>query len=127
VIEALSVRGITFEDLADRTGLIDADPFDLLVHVAWNGPLSSRRDRANKVRREQAAFLAGFAPEARAILEELLEKYSDHGIAQLDDLHVLEVPPLSEYGSPVEIATRFGGPDQLRKAVEELQALLYVA
>ena len=67
-------------------------------------------------RREQAAFLEAFAREARSVLDELLEKYADHGIDELDDLGVLEVPPLSRLGSPQEIAHRFGGADQLRKA-----------
>jgi hypothetical protein len=60
------------------------------------------------LRREDAAFLESFVPDARAILEELLEKYAEHGIGQLDDLRILEVPPLTEFGTPVEIAGRFG-------------------
>jgi type I restriction enzyme R subunit len=127
VVTALAARGIDFDELAERTGLADADPFDLLVHVAWNGPLASRRDRAARVRREQRRFFEQFAPNARAVLDELLEKYADHGLDQLDDLHVLEVPPLSERGTPVEIARQFGGSEALRRAVDELQRLLYAA
>jgi type I restriction enzyme R subunit len=98
---------------------------DLLVFVAWNGPAVSRRDRANRLRRDDAAFLEGFVPDARAILEELLEKYAEHGIGQLDDLRILEVPPLTQFGTPVEIAERFGGGNRLRQAVEQLEELLY--
>jgi type I restriction enzyme, R subunit len=125
VEELFAVRGISFEELAERLGHPEADPVDLLVFVAWNGPAVSRRDRANRLRREDAAFLEGFVPEARAILEELLEKYAEHGIGQLDDLRILEVPPLNEFGTPVEIAQRFGGADELRQAVERLEELLY--
>jgi type I restriction enzyme R subunit len=57
----------------------------------------------------------------------LLDKYAEHGIDQLDDLGVLEVPPLSSLGSPAEIATRFGSGDALREAVGKLGQLLYVA
>jgi len=81
----------------------------------------------NQLKREQRAFLERFAPEAREILSALLEKYAEHGIGQLDDLAVLEVPPLSSYGSPLEIADRFGGPERLRQAVERLSDLLYAA
>ena len=95
------------------------------MFVAWNGPAVSRRDRANRLRREDAAFLESFVPDARAILEELLEKYAEHGIGQLDDLQILEVPPLTEFGTPVEIAGRFGGPEELKQAVERLEELLY--
>lgn len=127
VIEALAARGIAFEEVAERTGLVDADPFDLLVHVAWNVPAMSRRDRAGQLRRDHAEFLTAFVPGAREILEELLEKYAEYGISQLDDLRVLEVPPLTRFGSPVEIAARFGGAGKLREAVEGLQELLYAA
>ncbi len=127
VIAALEARGITLAELAERTGLEDADPFDLLVHVAWNGALTSRRDRAARLRREHGEFFERFTPEAREILDELLEKYADHGLDQLDDLRILEVPPLSERGTPVEIADRFGGGSALRNAVDELQELLYAA
>lgn len=127
VVETMEQRGIAFDELARRTGLIEADPFDLLVHVAWNGPLSSRRDRASRLRADHGQFLDEFSPAAREVLDELLEKYADHGIDQLDDLHVLEVPPLSEFGTPVEIADRFGGAEKLRAAVGRLEELLYAA
>jgi len=127
VLAALETRGITLPELAERMGLIEADPFDLLVHVAWNGPLTSRRERATRLTREHKEFFARFQPEAREILEQLLDKYANHGLDQLDDLHVLEVPPLSEYGTPVEIAGRFGGAHKLRQAVDQLEALLYAA
>lgn len=127
ILELLRSRGITFEEMAEQTGMPDADSFDLLVHVAWNAPATSRRQRAHRLRRDHAGFLGSFTPEAREILEELLEKYAEHGIAQLDDLHVLEVAPLSDYGNPVEIAARFGGRVALREAVNELSELVYSA
>jgi type I restriction enzyme, R subunit len=123
--ELFAARGISFAELAERVGHPESDPLDLLVFVAWNGPAVSRRDRANRLRREDAAFLESFVPDARAILEELLEKYAEHGIGQLDDLRILEVPPLTEFGTPVEIAGRFGGPEELQQAVERLEELLY--
>jgi len=124
---ALEARGITLPELAERTGLEDADPFDLLIHIAWNGSLTSRRERAARLRREHREFFDRFSLEAREILDELLEKYADHGVDQLDDLRILEVSPLSERGTPVEIAERFGGAKHLREIVDELQELLYAA
>ena len=125
VVEALESRGIDIGELAERSGLAAADPLDLLVHVAWNGAATTRRERASAIRREHEEFFERYAPEARAVLEELLEKYAQFGVSQLDDLRVLEVPPLSEHGSPLEIAASFGGPAQLRASVDELVELLY--
>jgi len=125
IVEALAQRGIDFSTLAEATKQPDADPFDLLVHVAWNAPLRTRRERAERVRNERKDFWDRYTPEARGVLDDLLDKYTDHGVTQLDDLQILEVPPLSERGTPVEIAGLFGGAAQLRQAVTELQSILY--
>lgn len=127
VQDALSSRGIDLDELPVRTGMGDADALDILVHLAWNQPLATRIDRTRRVRKDNADFFEAHQPAARAVLAQLLDKYDEHGISQLDDLHVLEVPPLSELGSPAEIAGRFGSATALRDAVETLGELLYAA
>ena len=56
--------------------------FDLLCHVAFNAPLRTRRERADRLKMDRKDFFDKYAPEARCILEELLEKYAQHGTAQ---------------------------------------------
>lgn len=77
--------------------------------------------------RGKQEFFERFRPEAREVLKELLQKYAEHGPSQLQDLRILEVPPLSERGSPVEIARLFGGPEEFRRAVGELEQVIYAA
>lgn len=127
VLDELESRGIDAAELTEKTGLVDADPIDVLVHLAWNQPLATRTDRARRVRKEHADFFERYQPAAREVLSGLLDKYAQHGISQLDDLGVLEVPPISDLGSPREIADRFGSPDELRQAVAKLGELLYAA
>ncbi len=127
IVEALAAKGIDLDDLSERTGLIEADPLDVLVHIAWNQPLATRTDRARRIRKENVDFFEQYQPEARAVLEELLDKYAEYGVSQLDDLGVLYTPPLDQFGSPTEIAARFGGAEQLRAAVTALQDQLYAA
>ena len=127
VLDELARRGIDADELAARTGLGDADPLDVLVHLAWNQALATRTDRARRVRKENTDFFEAFQPDARAVLTQLLDKYAEHGISQLDDLGVLEVPPLSSLGSPAEIAGRFGSAGALRSAVAALGELIYAA
>ena len=127
MIERLAERGVNFEDLADAAGQPEADPFDLLCHFAFNAPLRTRRERAQRLRNERKDFFDRFGPEAQAILEELLEKYAEHGDAQFVLPDVLKVPPISGHGQPSEIITLFGGPEPLRLAVANLQNLLYAA
>lgn len=125
IIEALRERGIDFAELAEQTGQADADPFDLLCHLAFNAPLRTRRERAQRLKSERKDYFEQFSPEARKVLDELLEKYAEHGDAQFVLPDVLEVPPISTHGRPAEIIRLFGGPDQLRQAVTDLQGLLY--
>ncbi len=127
IIEALEERGIGFDELAAAAGQPDADPFDLLCYLAFNAPLRTRRERAERLRRERKDFFDQYGPEARAILNELLEKYAEHGTAQFVLPDVLEVPPISARGNVREIAEHFGGTEQLAEAVYRLQSLLYAA
>ena len=127
IILQLAERGISFDELAKVTNQPDADPFDLLCNVAFNAPLRSRRERAERLKKEEKQFFDKYQPEARKVLDELLEKYAEFGAAQFEIPEILKVPPISEHGRVPEIAALFGGPDELREAVTRLQALLYAA
>jgi type I restriction enzyme R subunit len=125
IIQQLAERGIDFQQVAMQAGTPDADPFDLLCHLAFNAPALTRRQRADRMKRQQAAFFGYFAPEAREVLNDLLEKYAVDGELQFTLPDVLKVPPISQHGNVAEIVGMFGGADQLRNAVGQLQALLY--
>jgi len=127
IIAQLEERGIDFQALAEAAGQPDADPFDLLCHVAYNAPLRTRRERADRLRKDKQDFFDTYGPEARAILNELLDKYAEHGLAQFAIPEVLKVPPLSERGNVSEIIHLFGGVQSLKDAVARLQAELYAA
>jgi len=127
IIESLEERGISFDALATATRQPDADPFDLLCHVAFNAPLRSRRERAERLRKEQRDFFERYSPEAKQILDDILDKYIEYGTAQFKLPDILKLPPISSFGNVEEIAKKFGGPKQLRRAVTELQAALYAA
>ena len=76
---------------------------------------------------EKRDFFDQYGPEARAILNELLDKYAEHGAAQFGLPEALEVPPISMHGNVMEIAVHFGGTEKLVAAVCRLQELLYAA
>jgi type I restriction enzyme R subunit len=127
IIKRLEDRGVSFAELADVTKQPEADPFDLLCHLAFNAPLRTRRERAQRLRETQKDFFEEFGTEARQILNELLDKYAEFGDAQFVLPDVLQVPPISAHGQVADIVRLFGGPDQLRIAVTELQTYLYAA
>lgn len=127
IIEQLEDKGIDTQTLGEAVGKPDADPFDLLCHLAYNAPLRTRRERAERLKREESAFFEQHTDKAREVLDALIEKYAEHGTAQFKMPDVLEIPPFNDWGNVVEIATRFGGGKAMREAVNELQKRLYGA
>lgn len=127
VLRELTERGISFEELASSSDQPDADPFDLLCHLAWNAPLLTRRQRADLARRQAQDLFNQYGDTAREVLALLLDKYIERGIIQFNALsELMKVQPFDRFGSPSEIATRhFGGVQGLKDAVSRLQTALY--
>ncbi|MGH8856513.1 MAG: EcoAI/FtnUII family type I restriction enzme subunit R [Polaromonas sp.] len=122
LLQELESQGVLFEALADEVGK-DLDPFDLLLHVAYNMPPLTRRERANRVKRRNV--FTQYGPVARKVIEALIDKYADEGVATIESMDVLRVPPITELGSPVELIKSFGGRDQYLAALQLLEQELY--
>jgi type I restriction enzyme R subunit len=122
IIEELYSCGVFFEELADQVGQ-DLDAFDLVCHVAFDQPPLTRRQRAEKVRKRNV--FAKYGEKARAVLNALLDKYSDAGIKSVESLEILKVDPLSGFGTPIEIVAFFGGKQNYLRAIRELETQLY--
>jgi type I restriction enzyme R subunit len=124
VISELEEHGVFFEPLADEVGK-DFDPFDLVCHVAYDQPPLTRKERADNVRKRN--YFAKYQDKARAVLEALLDKYANQGPVAIENLDVLRVKPIDEFGTPIEIIKSFGGKEKYLEALRELQATLYAA
>lgn len=127
VLRELAERGISFEELAASSEQPDADPFDLLCHLAWNAPLLTRRQRAEQAACKTKDVFSQYGGTAREILSLLLERYVESGIVQFSALsELMKVQPFDRYGTPSEIAVRhFGGVQGMKDAVARLQAAIY--
>lgn len=122
IIEELEHLGVLLDALTQEVGR-DLDPFDLICHVAFDQPPLTRRERADNVRKRN--YFTKYSNQARLVLEALLDKYADGGIENLEDKTVLNVPPLNEVGTPLEIVRLFGGKKGYETALRELQKQLY--
>jgi type I restriction enzyme, R subunit len=128
LLDELEARGVDLDYLAEQSGATDADAFDLLCHVAYAGPLRTRRERARSIRKANAGqgdFWDRFSPAAQEVLSALLDRYEQHGVLEIQLPQVLDLPPLSDLGSVIELSQRFGGPNEMQAAVRELQQRLY--
>jgi type I restriction enzyme R subunit len=122
IIEELENEGLSLEPLADEVGK-DLDPFDLICHVAFDQPALTRRERAENVRKKNV--FTKYGPQARAVLEALLQKYQDQGVIDLGDPRILQIPPLDTMGTPIQLIKEFGTRADFMFAVQELQSALY--
>jgi type I restriction enzyme R subunit len=122
LVEELTEQGILLDALAEEVGK-DFDPFDLICHVAFDQPPLTRRERAENVKKRH--YFARYGEQARAVLEALLDKYADGGIENIENMGVLKVQPLNQFGSPVEIVRVFGGKQGFQQAIQELEQQLY--
>jgi type I restriction enzyme R subunit len=124
IIAELEARGVLLDALSEEVGRT-LDPFDLVCHVAWGQPPRTRRERADNVRKRD--YFTKYSDTAREVLNALLDKYADEGIVPIEDFTVLNVQPITEIGTPLEIINAFGGRDQYLQAIRELEQQLYAA
>ncbi len=122
LLQELEGQGVLLDALADEVGK-DLDPFDLLLHVAYDQPPLTRRERAQRVKKRNA--FTQYGPVARKVLDSLLDKYADEGIATLESNEVFKLQPFTDLGSPVELVRSFGGRPQYLSALQALEQALY--
>lgn len=124
LVEELERQGVLIEALAEEIGK-DLDPFDLLLHVAYNMPPLTRRERANRVKKRNV--FTQYGAVARKVMDALIDKYADEGIATIESNEVLKVQPFTDFGSPVELIKSFGGRPQYLSAIQTLERELYIS
>ena len=94
VLEELANHGVPLRALQQAVANgNDLDVFDLVAHVAFDQKPLTRRERANNVKKRNV--FDKYGEKARAVLEALLDKFADHGVQDIEDAKVLELPPLT--------------------------------
>lgn len=122
IVEELENEGLPLGPLAEEVGT-GLDPFDLICHIAFDRPPLTRRERADNVRKRD--IFAKYGPQARSVLEALLEKYQDEAVVNLADPRVLQVKPFDTMGTPVQLVKQFGTLSDYERAIQDLQSALY--
>jgi type I restriction enzyme R subunit len=128
LLQELESQGVLIEALAEElasTGLTNLDPFDLLLHVAYNMPALTRRERASRVKKRNV--FTQYGPVARKVIDALLDKYADEGIATIEADTVFNVHPFTDMGRPGELIKSFGGRPQYLSALRTLERELYAS
>jgi type I restriction enzyme R subunit len=123
-IEELEKQGVMIDELQKTIGQ-ELDPFDLILHVAFGKQkLMTRKERAEKVRKSN--YFTKYKGQAREVINALLDKYADQGIAAIDDIGDLTIMPFSQFGTPIQIVNDiFGGKEKYLSVINKIQREIY--
>lgn len=122
ILEELENQGIFFESLQEEVGS-EWDPFDLICHVAFDAKPLTRKERAENVKKRN--YFAKYGKKAQNILSNLLDKYADEGIKDIESTEILKLDPFRSIGTPLELIRAFGSKEDYDRAIKELEDELY--
>lgn len=123
IIHELEQQGIIWEVLAEEVGK-DLDPFDMLCHVVYGQPPLTRKERTENVRKRN--YFTKYSEAAQAVLDNLLDKYADAGVQEIESIQVLKLKPFDSMGTlPEIIKTGFGDRNGYNQALSELENEIY--
>ena len=126
IIEELRDKGVYLHEVYEeyiKKHKQDIDMFDLILYLAFDRPPLTRKERANNVQKRD--LFGKYSQEAQAVLKNLLNRYADNGIEELESLDSLELPPINQLGTPLQIVELFGGVEEYKEAIRELEKEIY--
>lgn len=100
------------------------DDFDLICHIAYGAQPLTRRERVERVRKRD--YLNRYQGKARQVIEGLMEKYSELGVADIEDPVILNLPPFDQIARRPRIMRGvFSSPEEYENALRELENEIY--
>lgn len=135
LIDELQQHGVLLDVLAEElaqekgegSALAQADPFDVLLHVAYDQPLLTRSERARRAKKklQDDGVYAKYGDTARKVLEALIDKYADQGIQSIESQEILRAQPLRQMGDPLELLDSFGEEETYGTVLKLLSQAIY--
>lgn len=121
----LKEKGIDLELIKKDQNMTDVDDFDFICHIAFNQKPLTRRERVNNVKKRD--LFGKYGEAAKEVINALLDKYAELGIYDIESTEILKQNPFTKYGKPARIAALFGGNENYRQAIKELEKEIYAA
>jgi type I restriction enzyme R subunit len=125
IIDELKEYDVLIDAVRETNPILnESDVFDIICHVAYGQKPLTRKERAENVKKRN--YFAKYGEQARLVLEALLDKYSEQGVLNMENLDILELNPFKQIGTPVKIVKIFGGKQQYLNAIADLEKQLYL-
>lgn len=123
LLDEMEKHGILYKEIIKQKGIRDMDPFDLMIHLAYNQKPLTKSERIKNVKK--SGILDKYQGASREVLDTLLEKYKDDGITDLESNKVLSLPEFEKYGGAVKIILTFGGKKNYENTIKEIKEKIY--
>lgn len=123
LLDELEKHGIFYKEIMKNEKIKDMDPFDLILHLAYNQKPLTKSERINNVKK--SGLLEHYKGAAREILDTLLDKYKNEGIGDLENRQVLSLPEFEKFGGTVKIIMTFGGKDKYEQTINQIKDSIY--
>jgi type I restriction enzyme, R subunit len=118
LIDRLVAAGLSPRVLQEVDGLRAYDAFDVLGSAAYALTPRTRDDRAQRFRRDHAAWLGVMPPDARAAVEALAGQFALGGTEELETPDVLRVPAVARAGGLAALK-KLGPPAEVLRQTRE--------
>lgn len=127
IVDQMAKAGIKIDELMKHypEKFQSRDIFDIIVNVAFNEPMLYRTERAKRIKEKN--FLEKFQGDAKRVLEVLMQTYADQGILAFEENEALKNNELQDLGTPIFIKSLFGGKEQFKKVIRDIEKILYAA
>lgn len=127
IVDQMAKAGIKIDELMKHypEKFQSRDIFDIIVNVAFSEPMLYRTERAKRIKEKN--FLEKFQGDAKRVLEVLMQTYADQGILAFEENEALKNNELQDLGTPIFIKSLFGGKEQFKKVIRDIEEILYAA
>lgn len=125
IADIFADEGIRFDKIKKQQNMDNVDDFDFICFVAFGKKPLTRRERAESVKKRD--IFSKYGDAARKVLDILLDKYMNEGIYDVENPYVFGTRDFADFGKPSKIARLFGGGEEFRAALKELESALYAA
>ena len=127
IVDQMAKAGIKIDELMKHypEKFQSRDIFDIIVNVAFNEPMLYRTERAKRIKEKN--FLEKFQGDAKRVLEVLMQTYAGQGILAFEENEALKNNALQDLGTPIFIKSLFGGKEQFKKVIRDIEEILYAA
>ena len=122
IIGELLEYGVLLDSLKDESRN-DIDDFDLILHIAYDKKPLTKSERIRNVKSK--GYLDKYSDICKEVLSNLLDKYKDGSIQDIEDTLILRNAPFDKLGTPANIAKKFGGKKGYLQAIKELENQIY--